>query len=255
MSEQAVSESAVIVERTGAALIVTLNRPAVRNALNASIAEGLEGALSRFAEDDGLMACVFTGAGGCFSSGLDLKELSEVGAETSLTLKRLMRDGSAKPLIAAVEGYALAGGFELALTCDLIVASRQAMFGLPEVRRRLVANSGGLLRLPSRISYQAAAEIALTGEVVDAERLHGLGLVNRLVDEGAALESALELASQIAESGSLPAIRATKQILELAEPLEHWPRQDALADSFFESSEARGAAKSFLDERRSRTTT
>jgi len=246
MSEEKPDEPALIVERDGAILVLTLNRPATRNALDAAIATGLREALASFSEDDELLVCVLTGADGCFSSGLDLKELSEQGTETSLALKRLMRQGSPKPMIAAIEGYALAGGFELALTCDLIVASREASLGLPEVRRMLVANSGGLLRLPPRIGYQAAAEIALTGEPVAAERLYGLGLVNRLVEPGEALAAALELASRIAEGGSLAAIRATKEILALAAPADHWARQDAVADGFFESSDAKAAAKRFL---------
>jgi enoyl-CoA hydratase len=242
----------VVVERDGTALVVTLNRPQTRNALDASIAAGLQRALSDFSDDDSLLVCVVTGAGGCFSSGLDLKELSEDGIDTSLALKRLMRMGSPKPMIAAVEGYALAGGFELALTCDLIVASREARFGLPEVRRMLVANSGGLLRLPARIGHQAAAEIALTGEPMGAERLYDLGLVNRLVEEGEALAAARALAAQIAEGGSIAAIAATKEILSLASAADHWTRQDRVADQFFESGDARAAAKDFLDERRSR---
>src|SRR5487761_1073578 len=187
---------AVLTEFSENIAIVTINRPAARNAVNPAVAEGIAAAMEEFERRDDLAAAVITGADGTFSSGMDLKAF--VRGESPNVPGRgfagLAERPPTKPLIAAVEGYALAGGCEIALTCDLIVAASDAKFGLPEVKRGLVAGAGGLVRLPRRVPYQLAMEIALTGEFMSAERAYAVGLVNRLCDSGSALATALELA-------------------------------------------------------------
>jgi len=163
----------------------------------------------------------------------------------------ITRRPPATPVIAAVEGYALAGGFEIALACDLIVASEEATFGLPEVTRGLVAGAGGLLRLPRRIPYHLAMEIALTGGHIPAGRLYEAGLINRMVPAGEALEAARALAAEVAANAPL-ALAATKRIIvESAD----WPseeafdRQDAIAGPVFTSADAREGAAAFAEKR------
>ena len=183
-------------ETRGAVLVIELNRPHARNAFDLALATALSATLDRLDEEPELVAGVLTGSGS-FSSGADLKAL--LRGERGFTEKRggfgILKLPPDKPLIAAVEGHAVAGGFELALAADLIVAARDAKFGLPEVKRGLVAVGGGLFRLPRRIPYHLAMEIALTGEPVSAARLHALGLVNRVVEPGSALAVAVELAA------------------------------------------------------------
>src|SRR3954470_5665394 len=193
------ADQAVLTERRGSVLVVTLNRPDARNAVNAAVAEGVAGALDELDGDDALAVGVITGAGKGFSAGMDLKAF--VAGESPYYGDRgfagIVQRPALKPLIAAVEGFAVAGGCEIALACDLIVAARGARFGVPEVKRSLVAAGGGLLRLPKRLPYGIAMELALTGDPIDAERAQELGLVNVLTDEGGALDAALELAGRI----------------------------------------------------------
>ena len=178
------------------------------------MAEGVAAALDRLDGDDGLRVGVLTGAGGTFCAGMDLKAF--VAGERPFVGGRgfagIVRRPPAKPLIAAVEGWAVAGGFEIALACDLIVAARDARFGIPEVKRGLVAAGGALIRLPRRIPYHLAMELALTGDPIDAERAHAIGLVARLTEPGGAVAAARELAATIAANGPL-AVAATKRIL------------------------------------------
>ncbi len=181
-------------------LILTLNRPQARNAFNAELSQALSDALDRFEQDPELRVGILTGAGGSFSAGMDLKAL--VKGEQSFTKKRggfgIMTLPPDKPLIAAIEGYAVAGGLELALCCDLIVATEDSKLGLPEVKRGLVAVGGALFRLPRLIPYHVVMELALTGETHPAARFHQLGLVNRVVPPGQALAAAQQLAAPIA---------------------------------------------------------
>src|SRR4051794_27245965 len=206
--------SAVRVEPEGDVLVVTIDRPEARNAVDTAVAEGLAGAVDRLDGDEGLRVGVLTGAGGTFCAGMDLKAF--VAGERPFVGDRgfagIVRRPPVKPLIAAVEGWALAGGFEVALACDLIAASREARFGIPEVKRGLVAAGGGLPRLPSRIPYHLAMELALTGDPIGAERAEAVGLVSRLTAPGEALPGALELAATIAANGPL-AVAASKRIL------------------------------------------
>src|SRR6478736_166134 len=186
-------DQAVLTERRGAILLVTLNRPDARNAVNAALAEGVAAALDELDAEDELSVGVLTGAGKGFSSGMDLKAF--VAGESSYAADRgfagITQRAAEKPLIAAIEGFAVAGGFEVALSCDLIVAARGARLGIPEVKRSLVAAGGGLLRLPRSLPRGVAMEMALTGDPIDAERAYELGLVNRLTEPGEALAAAL----------------------------------------------------------------
>ena len=179
-TEEAASEPEVLVEQRDRILIITINRPRAKNAVNSAVAHGLADAVDRLDGDPGLSVGIVTGAGGTFCAGMDLKAFAR--GEVPIVEGRGMGFTSVavKPLIAAVEGYALAGGTELALATDLIVASKDASFGIPEVKRGLVAGGGGLLRLPARIRAAIAMELALTGEAFTAERAHALGMVNVL---------------------------------------------------------------------------
>lgn len=243
----------VLVEAHDGVLVVTLNRPAARNAVNLAVAEGVAAAMTELDSRDDLSVGVLTGAGGTFCAGMDLKAF--VRGESPVIPGRgflgLVQAPPDKPLIAAVEGYALAGGCEAVLAADLVVASRAAKFGIPEVKRGLVAAAGGLMRLPRRIPPAVALELALTGDLLDAERAHHFGLVNRLTDEGAALNTALELARTIAANGPL-AVRASKQIMRDS---GDWPqdemfeRQSAIAGPIFASADAQEGARAFAEKR------
>ena len=245
--------SAVLSERRGNLLVITLNRPDARNAVNAALAEGVARALDELDGDDALAVGVLTGAGKGFSSGMDLKAF--VAGESPYYGDRgfagIVQRPPEKPLIAAVEGFAVAGGCEIALACDLIVAARGARFGVPEVKRSLVAAGGARLRLPRRLPAGVAMELALTGDPIDAERGHALGLVNVLAEPGGALGAALELAGRVAANGPL-ALRATKRILTESPGWpeeEFWQRQGELSGPVFSSEDAREGAVAFAEKR------
>jgi enoyl-CoA hydratase len=244
---------AVLVETRDNVLVITLSRPEARNAVNAEVAQGLAAALDRLDAEPGLSVGVLTGAGGTFSAGMDLKGFlrGESPVVEGRGLGGLTQAPPRKPLIAAVEGWALAGGFEMVLACDLVVASREAKFGLPEVKRSLVAGAGGLLRLPQRLPYHVAMEVALTGDPLTAETAFQHGLVNRLVEPGQALDAALELAAAIAANGPL-ALAATKEImrrsLDWTED-EGWKQQMDIMAPVFGSEDAREGATAFAEKR------
>jgi enoyl-CoA hydratase len=247
------TDSAVLTERRGNVLVITLNRPEARNAVNAALAAGVGRALDQLDADDTLAVGVLTGAGQAFSSGMDLKAFvsGEKPTYGDRGFAGIVERPPLKPLIAAVEGFALAGGCEIALACDLIVAADDARFGIPEVKRSLVAAGGALLRLPRRVPSAVAMELALTGEPIGAERAHAIGLVNTLAAPGGALAAALALAERIATNGPL-ALAATKQILTAAPdwPQEDfWARQRALAGPVFASEDAREGARAFAEKR------
>ena len=243
----------VLVERRGAVQVVTVNRPAARNALDAAVARGVAAAVDELDGSDDLRAGVLTGAGGFFSAGMDLKAF--LRGETPMIEGRGLCGITAtpprKPMVAAVEGPALAGGFELVLACDLVVAGRSARFGVPEVKRSLVAAAGGALLLPQRVPTAVALEMLLTGDPVDAERAAVVGLVNRVVDDGTALEAAVELAAAIAVNGPL-AVAATKRIAREASgwsPGDAWARQEEIVGPVFDSGDAREGALAFAEKR------
>lgn len=203
-------------EEQGRVGVITIRRPAARNAVNGEVATGIEAALDRLEEDPERWVGVLTGEGSVFSAGADLKAIAAGQAGELATRKGgfggLVTRERVKPLIAAVGGPALAGGCELVLACDLVVASRNAAFGLPEVKRALVAAAGGLFRLPRALPPKVAMEVALTGEPLPAQRAYELGLVNRLVDEGAALKEAVALAEAIAANAPL-AVQESRRIV------------------------------------------
>jgi enoyl-CoA hydratase len=246
-------DDVVLVERRGAVQVVTINRPQARNALDAAVARGVAAAVDELDATDELRAGVLTGAGGFFSAGMDLKAFlrGETPAIEGRGLCGITRTPPRKPLIAAVEGGALAGGFELVLACDLVVAARGARFGVPEVKRSLVAAGGAALLLPQRVPRAVAVELLLTGEPMDAERAAAVGLVNRVVDEGTALDAAVELAGVIAANGPL-AVAATKEIVQSVPawgPQEMWARQDQVIAPVFASDDAREGSVAFAERR------
>jgi enoyl-CoA hydratase len=245
--------SSVLTERRDATLLITIDRPTVKNALDLAVAEGIAGALDALDADPELAVGVLTGAGGNFSSGMDLKAFA-AGQKPVIEGRGLAGFAEAppkKPLIAAVEGYALAGGFEVALACDLIVASREATFGLPEVRRGLLAAGGGLVRLPRLLPPRVAAEIILTGEFVTAERMEAHGVVSRLTDPGGAVDGALELAAKIAANAPL-AVAGARRMLQLAPDLDEaalWAEQGKLNAEVGSSEDALEGARAFAEKR------
>jgi enoyl-CoA hydratase len=241
---------AVVTEVRDSVLVITLNRPDAMNAIDTDMASGLLGAVRELDTGSRLAAGVLTGAGRAFCSGLDLKAFAASGPPKGLA--RFLKTGSQKPLIAAIEGYALAGGLEIALTCDLLVAARDVRFGIPEARVGLFAAGGALLRLPQRIPYGVALEMALTGIPLSAEEAHGYGLVNRLTETGDALDQALELASRVAANAPL-ALRATKHLMRRALELpesEFWEVQLSYVNEVFRSNDAQEGAAAFAKKRR-----
>lgn len=243
----------VITEQRGAVLIVTINRAEARNAVNRDVSLAIAAAMDRLDSDPDLVIGILTGAGGSFCAGMDLKDFV-AGSRPEIEGRGfggITEAPPAKPLIAAVEGYALAGGCELVLACDLVVASTSAKFGLPEVTRGLVAGAGGLVRLPQRIPPQIALEFALTGRHVEAQEMQQWGLINRLVADGEALAGALELAAAITANGPL-AVKMTKQIVNEAAnwpAAEVWDRQRPLVDSVLASDDAKEGSTAFAERR------
>jgi enoyl-CoA hydratase len=252
-SSDQVPGRSVVVERRGSTLLITIDRPEVKNALDLGVAEGIAAALDSLDADRELKIGVLTGAGGNFSSGMDLKAFA-AGRKPVIPgrgLAGFAEAPPAKPLIAAVEGYALAGGFEVALACDLIVASREATFGLPEVRRGLLAAGGGLVRLPRLLPPRIAAEIILTGEFVGAERMAAHGVVNRLTDPGGAVDGALALAATIAANAPL-AVAGARRMLQLGPNLDEdalWSEMRKLNAEVGGSEDALEGARAFAEKR------
>lgn len=244
----------VTLERIGKVLLITLNRPEARNAINLETAQALAQALDEFDADPSIAVGVLTGANNTFCAGMDLKAFAKTGQRPYVGdrgFAGICERPPAKPLIAAVEGYCLAGGFEIALSCDLIVAADSANFGLPEVKRGIVPGSGGMVRLPSRIPYHMAMEMVLTGGMYPAARMAELGLVSRLAEPGKATEQALALAEQIAANGPL-AVQTAKSIISQS---RDW-RQSDLFDlqrpriaSIFTSADAKEGATAFAEKR------
>ncbi|WP_433632511.1 crotonase/enoyl-CoA hydratase family protein [Nocardia sp. CA-120079] len=243
----------VVTERAGNILIITLNRPEVRNAVNETAAHAVAAAADLLDEDPTLVLGIITGAGGTFCAGMDLKAFlnGEIPRIEGRGLAGIAITPPRKPLIAAVEGHAVAGGCEIALACDMIVAARDASFGLPEVKRSLVAGGGGLLRLPERIPAGIAMEYALTGRSFGAEDAARWGLVNRLTEPGGALAGAREIAVEIAANGPL-AVQASKEILMSARNwagADRWQRQREVADPVLFSEDAKEGARAFAEKR------
>jgi enoyl-CoA hydratase len=246
-------EPQVLTEVEDGVLIVTINRPEAKNAMTKAAAEGISAAMDRLEAEDDLRCAILTGAGGTFCSGMDLKGFLR-GESPSIEGRGfggLSQWTPKKPVIAAVDGYALAGGMELALSCDLIVANAGAKFGIPEAKRGLAAAAGGLIKLPRQIPPRIAMELALTGDFIDANRAYELGFINRIV-EGPAIEGAKDLARRVAENGPL-ALIASKAIVrdshEWSEA-EMWDKQASYIAPVFMSQDAREGAAAFAEKRK-----
>jgi enoyl-CoA hydratase len=249
--EIAMSEE-VLVNVADGVLEVTINRPEARNAMSKAAAEGISAAMDRLEAESDLRCAILTGAGGTFCSGMDLKGFlaGEMPVAGDRGFGGLTNWSPKKPVIAAVDGYALAGGMELALACDLIVANVNAKFGIPEVKRGLVAAGGGVVQLPRLLPRPLAMELALTGDPLSAQRAYELGLINRVTD-GPAIEAARALARTIAENGPL-AVAASKGIVRdswLWSDAEVNARQGPYIAHVFNSEDAREGALAFAQKR------
>jgi enoyl-CoA hydratase len=253
MSVASEATELVHAERGDGVLTITINRPEQKNAINHEVAVGVAAALDQLDSDSDLKVGVLTGAGGTFSAGMDLKAFAQ-GQMPMLPGRGfggLTRAVVRKPLIAAVEGWALGGGFEMALACDLIVAAENANFGFPEVKWGLVAAEGGLIRLPSRIPYHVAVRVLLTGEPLPAPEAKQYGLVSAMAAPGAALATAQEMARHIARNAPL-ALGAAKQILRTTQGLDDgaaFERQDQISSRLAASEDASEGARSFAEKR------
>ena len=242
-------ESAVLTERRGRVMVITLNRPEAMNAINGALSEGLWSAVQELDSDSGLTAGVVTGAGKGFCSGMDLKAFSR--GEDIGPMLEFVQNGAAKPLVGAIEGFALAGGLELALSCDLLVAARGAKLGIPEVGVGLFAAGAGLFRLPGRVGYGTAMEMAITGDPITAEEAADHGLVSRLTEPGGALGEALALAERIARNAPL-AVAASKQLIRASQGAteeELWKIQRPHMATVWKSDDAKEGPRAFAEKR------
>ncbi|MBT5207158.1 MAG: crotonase/enoyl-CoA hydratase family protein [Acidimicrobiaceae bacterium] len=244
------TQPAVLTERRDRVLVITLNRPEAMNAINGDLSNGLWSAIQDLNDDPGLTAGVLTGNGRGFCAGMDLKAFSR-GEDIGPMIK-FIRTGSEKPLICAIEGFALAGGLELALSCDLLVAARGAKLGIPEVGVGLLAAGAGLFRLPGRVGYGKAMEMAITADPITAEEAAEHGLVARLSEPGEALDAALALAERIARNAPL-AVAASKQLIRATQGStedELWALQRPLQKKVFASADAKEGPRAFAEKRR-----
>ncbi|WP_077213193.1 crotonase/enoyl-CoA hydratase family protein [Bacillus dakarensis] len=243
----------VLTEKRGKIFIITINRPEVKNACDGATGMQMCQAIDAFEEDENLFVAIITGAGGTFSAGADLKAAAR-GEDRSTPRGGfgIMAKPPRKPIIAAIEGYAVAGGMELALSCDLIVAANNAKMGLPEVRHNLVAVGGGLFRLPKRMPYHLVMELALTADMLPAEHFHRFGVVNRLTEPGQALQTAIELAERLIVNGPTAQI-ATKEIIRHAYEWteeEAWEKQKVIAQPALDSEDRKEGLKAFAEKRK-----
>jgi enoyl-CoA hydratase len=239
----------------GRLAVITMNRPEARNAVNGAVSAGLRDAVERLEADDDLWAGVIAGNGPVFSAGADLKEVSAGRADANVVerggfagITRLERS---KPLIAAVDGPALAGGCEVALSCDLVVASTAASFGIPEVKRGLIAGAGGLFRLPRTMPLNWAMELALTGDSFSAERAYQAGLVNELCEPGTAVEHAIALGERICRNAPL-AVRASRDVMlrtALAADADAWRINDEAIEATLATDDVREGSTAFVEKR------
>jgi enoyl-CoA hydratase len=248
MSEQAMTDT-ILTERRDRVLVITMNRPEAKNAINGDLATGLWAAIQELNTDPSLTAGVLTGAGGAFCSGMDLKAFAK--GEDIGPITEFFQAGAEKPLIAAIEGFALAGGLEVALSCDLLVAAKGARLGIPEVKVGLFAAGAGLMRLPSRVGYGKAMEMAVTGDPISAEDGHSYGLISRLAEPGTAVDVAIELAERIAKNAPL-GVAASKQIIRATQGSteeELFAIQAGMYGKVFKSNDAKEGPAAFAQKR------
>jgi len=248
--------SIVEFERRGHAALVTLNRPEARNAISPEVSQAMAAVLDEVEADPELRAVVLTGAGEVFCAGADLKVIASGRAADIASGKGgfagvVTRDFP-KPIIAAVNGPALAGGCEIVLACDLVVAAEAAVFGIPEVKRGLMAAAGGLIRLPKRVPLAIALELAMTGDPIDAPRALALGLVNRVVPGAAVVDEAVALAERIGENSPIAVRNSRQLVIEAAEMSEEegWARTLELMGPVFASGDAIEGATAFAEKRK-----
>lgn len=239
----------VLTERRDRVLLITLNRPKAKNAINSAMAEALGAAIEELDSDKGLSAGVLTGADGGFSAGMDLKAFATEGAPKGFS--EFLRDGSKKPLIAAIEGFALAGGLEIALTCDLLVAAKGVRLGIPEVGVGLFAAGGALMRLPRLVPYGVAMEMALTGDPISVEQAAEYGMVARIAEPGKAVDEAIALATRIAKNAPLSVSASKKMIADSfgRTEAEFWKHQTPLIRELFSSADAKEGPRAFAEKR------
>ncbi|MGH1488383.1 MAG: crotonase/enoyl-CoA hydratase family protein [Acidimicrobiales bacterium] len=242
-------EPAVLTEQRGRVLLITLNRPDAMNAINGALSAGLVAATEELDGNPGLTAGVLTGAGRGFCSGMDLKAFAK--GEDIGPMMQFIKNGANKPLIGAIEGFALAGGLELALSCDLLVAAKGVKLGIPEAGVGLFAAAGGLARLPSRVGYGKAMEMAITADPITAEEAADYGLVSRLTEKGEAVAAAMELAERVAKNAPL-AVAASKQLIRASlgtTEEDFWKLQEPMQKSVFSSNDAKEGPKAFAEKR------
>jgi enoyl-CoA hydratase/carnithine racemase len=249
----------VLRERRGHVEILTINRPEARNAINGAVSRAMSSTMDELAGDDDCWVVILTGSGDkAFCAGMDLKAFSSGEGKDIMGASGgfggLTQREFEKPMIAAVNGSALAGGLEIMLSCDLVVAAEHAMFGIPEAKRGLIAGAGGLLRLPKRLPLAVAYELAMTGDPMDAARAHALGLVNQVVPADAVLPEALALADRIAANAPL-AVRYSKSVMKRAAELseaEGWKVNQEAVDVVFNSADAMEGPVAFAEKREPR---
>ncbi len=253
MTENKMESDEVLLESSDGILTITINRPQARNAVTLAVARAIAAAVDELDDREDLRIGILTGAGGSFCAGMDLKGFLR-GERPSIEGRGfggLTMRPPKKPLIAAVEGYALAGGFELVLACDLVVAAENAQFGVPEVKRGLAATAGGLVRLPRQLPCRVAMELALTGDMFPATRALSYGLINQVTAPGEALQGARELARRIVANGPL-AVAASKRVVAESQGWpadEIWSRQAELTEHVFTSADAREGSAAFAEKR------
>jgi enoyl-CoA hydratase len=239
----------ILTERRDRVLLITLNRPEARNAINTALAQALTAAIEELDSDDGLTAGVLTGAGGGFSAGMDLKAFATEGPPKGFD--EFLRNGAKKPLIAAIEGFAVAGGLEIALSCDLLVAAAGVRLGIPEVGVGLFAAGGALMRLPRLVPYGVAMEMALTGDPISAEKALEYGLVARVAEPGKAVDEAIALATRIAKNAPLGVAASKRMIVDSFGRTEEefWDHQTPHLRKVFASDDAKEGPRSFAEKR------
>ncbi|MFT5575987.1 MAG: enoyl-CoA hydratase [Bermanella sp.] len=243
----------VLVDVADGVMLITINRPKAKNAINLAVAKGIAAAMDTLDSSDDIQVAILTGADGTFCSGMDLKAFvtGEMPFIEGRGFAGFTEALPKKPLIAAIEGYALAGGFELALACDLVVAADNSKFGIPEVKRGLVAAAGGLMRLPRQIPPRVAMELGLTGDFISSQRAYELGLINRVVPAGTAVDAARELAKAISVNGPLAVVK-TKEIVIKSQDWSldsMFSEQQKVADVIFSSADAIEGATAFAEKR------
>lgn len=247
------SDEVVLVDTAEGVMTITLNRPKAKNAINKAVAVAVAAAIDQLEADAALRVAIITGAGGTFCSGMDLKAFvtGELPVVEDRGFAGFCEHLTKKPVIAAVEGYALAGGFEIAISCDLIISAEDAKFGIPEAKRGLAAGAGGLIKLPKQIPSRIAKELALTGDFISATRAYELGLINQVVPPGTALEAARALAAKIAANGPM-AVSLSKAVIDRAQDWTNdnmYARQQEIIAPIFTSEDAIEGSMAFAEKR------